>query len=324
MQASLRRMLYACVVFWSALLLLLVQPVLTKAILPWFGGSAGVWTTSMLFFQTVLLLGYLYAHLLHRTLALRWQILLHCALLVMAVLMLPLHPSVASKPSGGADPVPRILGLLFSSAGLPYFLLSATSPLLQSWFASTNRTELPWRLFAISNLGSLVALLSYPILIEPRLTVEDQLRYWSLGFLLFAVSCAATGLLSWRLEKRAAATVLPRWPRLFTWLGLAAVPSVLWLAVANQISQDVAAIPFLWILPLALYLLSFFLTFESDLWYRPRLYKWLLPIAWTGVLVVVAKQSSLHIMWTIVLYSFVLFLCCMFCHGELARLRPES
>jgi hypothetical protein len=325
MSPALRRALYAGVIFWSALLLLLVQPVLTRAILPWFGGSAGVWTTSMLFYQTVLLLGYLYAHLVTRRLPARAQVALHASLLIAACLLLPLRPSPAWKPTDGSEPVSRILLLLFTSAGLPYFLLSTTSPLLQAWYARSFRTHLPWRLFAVSNAGSLAALLAYPVLIEPAFTVQAQLGWWSAGFIVFAILCVAAALLSGReAEIPVEPEILPPTSNVLVWLALAAVPSVLWLAVAGQLSQDVAPIPFLWILPLALYLLSFVLTFDSDRWYRPRVYRWLLPLAWISILMVVAQQGFVSIVHTILLYAGALFLCCMFCHGELARLRPDS
>jgi hypothetical protein len=324
MGLALRRALYAGVVFWSALLLLLLQPLITRAILPWFGGSAGVWTTSMLFFQAVLLGGYAYAHLLHRKLIVKHQVLLHGALLLTSFLMLPLSPSPEWKALGKADPVPRILGLLATTVGLPYFLLSSTSPLLQSWFSRIFHTELPYRLFAVSNFGSLVALLSYPVLVEPWLTVSQQLRWWSVGFIGYAGICLAAAVLSWRRAAPAERGEHAAWGQKGTWLALSAVPSVLWLATGNQLSQDVAAVPFLWIMPLALYLLTFVLCFDSDRWYRPRVFRWILPLAWAGMVAVVSQRGYLDIRMTALVMLSSLFVCCMFCHGELARLKPET
>lgn len=324
MGVALRRALYAGVVFWSALLLLLVQPLITRAILPWFGGSAGVWTTSMLFFQALLLAGYAYAHLLHRKLTVKQQVIVHALLLVASFVMLPLSPSAEWKALGKEDPVPKILGLLAATIGLPYFLLSSTSPLLQSWFSRIFHAELPYRLFAVSNLGSLVALLSYPVLIEPWLTVSQQLRWWSIGFIGFAGICLAAAVLSWRRADPVVPGPHSAWNQKLTWLSLAAVPSVLWLAVGNQLSQDVAAVPFLWIMPLALYLLTFVLCFDSDRWYKPRLFRWILPLAWAGIVGVVSQRGYLDILTTVPVLLGSLFLCCMFCHGELARLKPES
>ena len=177
----------------------------------------------------------------------------------------------------------------------------------------------------MSNAGSLAALLAYPVLIEPAFTVQAQLGWWSAGFIVFAVLCVTAALLSGReAVTPVEPEILPPTSSVLVWLALAAVPSVLWLAVAGQLSQDVAPIPFLWILPLALYLLSFVLTFDSDRWYRPRVYRWLLPLAWISILMVVAQQGFVSIVYTILLYAAALFLCCMFCHGELTRLRPDS
>jgi hypothetical protein len=324
MGVSVRRALYGGVVFWSALLLLMLQPVLTKAILPWFGGSAGVWTTAMLFFQALLLLGYVYAHLLHRRLPLKYQVAVHSTLLAASVLFLPLNPAAGWKPNGHEDPVLKILGLLLTTAGLPYFVLSTTSPLLQSWYSRVFHTELPYRLFAVSNLGSLVALLSYPVLVEPRMTVGVQLQSWSTGFVIFAALCLGTAAMSWKNAVIDDSGELPETRQTATWLALGAIPSVLWLAVGNQLSQDVAAVPFLWILPLAIYLLTFVLCFDHDRWYRPRLFRWLMPAAWIAVVTAVSQHGYVDIRVTAPLLLIALFLCCMFCHGELARLRPEA
>jgi hypothetical protein len=318
-----KRLLYAATVFWSALLLLLVQPVLTKSILPWFGGSAGVWTTSMLFYQSLLLLGYAYAHVLARRLPLRMQVLTHIALLAASLLMLPLQPSVAWKPSPADDPAGRILGLLVMTVGLPYFLLSSTSPLVQSWFARSVPTETPYRLFALSNLGSLIALLLYPIAIEPFLSTRSQMIFWSAGFVLFVLLCSFAALQS-RTGSVMQEVRLKLDRQAWTWLALSTCPSVLWLALANHLSQDVAAVPFLWVMPLALYLLSFALSFDSHGWYAPRIYGWLLPLAWFGIMLGVGQQGLMPIRLTLLVYAFAIFVICMFCHGELARQRPES
>ena len=186
-----KRLLYAATVFWSALLLLLVQPVLTKAILPWFGGSAGVWTTSMLFYQAVLLLGYGYAHLIARRLSLRAQGAVHIALLSSQSC-----PASAS-PFGSLETEHRRRSLgphpwiVAGHGWSPYFLLASTSPLVQSWFARTARTEVPYRLFALSNLGSLISLLAYPVIVEPELSTRSQMVYWSIGYVVFVGICSA-------------------------------------------------------------------------------------------------------------------------------------
>ncbi|MEJ7605290.1 MAG: fused MFS/spermidine synthase [Bryobacteraceae bacterium] len=324
MASRASRLLYAATVFWSAVLVLLVQPILTKAILPWFGGSPGVWVTSMLFYQVLLLGGYAYAHMLARTLPVRQQVLLHAVLLGMSFWVLPLQPSRPGQPGANEDPVVTILSVLFRSASLPYFLLSATSPLLQSWYALRFTASMPYRLFAISNLGSLCALLAYPVIVEPLLTVGQQLMLWSSGYALFGILCAAVAMPGLRLIATPQETIRFQGMPVWLWLALSACPSVLWLAVANHLSQDVAAVPFLWVLPLGIYLLSFILCFNNDFWYRPRIYRWLLPPAWAATCYSVAQSGALPIKYSVGLLAFALFVCCMFCHGELARLRPQA
>lgn len=324
MRFDLTRLLYAVTVFWSAVLLLILQPILTKAILPWFGGSAGVWTSSMLFYQLLLLLGYLYAHVIARRLPVRQQVVLHLTLIAVSLVLLPIHPAQNWKPHSTEDPLPRILGLLFTTAGLPYFLLSTTSPLLQSWFSLRFREELPYRLFAVSNLGSLVALLIYPFAIEPLLSTDTQLSWWSFGFCGFALTCSAAAWPGLRVREADLRPITPIWSSVWPWFALSACASALWLAVANHLSQDVAAIPFLWVLPLGLYLLSFVLCFDNEGWYRPKLYRWLLPVAWAGITVGVAQTGLVNIKWTVLIFAASLFVCCMFCHGELARLKPDT
>jgi hypothetical protein len=315
-----KRLIYAATVFWSALLLLLVQPILTKFILPWFGGSAGVWTTSMLFYQTLLLLGYGYAHLTTRMLPPRAQMVLHVVLLLASLALLPIHPSAAWKPTAADDPTLRILGLLLTTVGLPYFLLAATSPLVQSWFTRTQ-PDTPYRLFALSNVGSLISLVAYPVAVEPLLSSRNQLLSWSIGFTAFVVLCAIAALQTHGRSVAIPPFTLDR--RAWTWLALSACPSVLWLSFANHLSQDVAAAPFLWILPLSLYLLSFVLCFDREGWYRPRLFRWLLPLAWISVTLAVSQQGYLSLRESLVLFSLALLILCIFCHGELARLRPD-
>ena len=204
--------LYAVTIFLSAYLLFQVQPIVAKIILPWFGGSAAVWTVCMLFFQVLLLAGYLYAHALVRVRAPARQRLVHIALLIAGIAALPIAPGVAWKPAGGDDPTLRILGLLASSIGLPYFLLSATGPLAQAWYARAHQGAAPYRLFALSNFGSMLALLSYPVLVEPLLPLRSQTAIWSAGFALFVLVCA---VLAWR-SHGAAARAVSRWVSRFS------------------------------------------------------------------------------------------------------------
>src|SRR2546426_6186097 len=239
-------MVYAATIFLSSFLLFLVQPLIARLILPWFGGSAAVWTTCMLFFQALLLAGYAYAHFLENKLPQgKLQPLIHTVLLIAAVAMLPISPSEAWKPAGEDEPISRILMLLGASVGLPYFLVASTSPLLQAWFARARPGENPYRLFAISNLASLIALVGYPFVFEPFLAAREQVRLWSWLFALFALLCAAV---AWRTprvvtEPASQHDVPEAKQQIGLWLALSATGSVLLLAVTNHLTQNVAAVP---------------------------------------------------------------------------------
>jgi len=316
--------LYAVTIFLSAFLLFQVQPLIAKMILPWFGGSAAVWTICMLFFQLLLLAGYVYSHAYVRARAPRRRYV-HLVLLVLAAATLPLAAGVAWKPSGGEDPTGRILGLLATSVGLPYFVLSTTGPLVQAWHARSHPGATTYRLFALSNLGSMLALLSYPLLVEPLLALGKQAAIWSAGFVVFALLC---GGLAWRSLSadvplaHAGDTDKPGPGLQALWAGLAACASTLLLAFTGHMTLNIAAIPFLWVLPLALYLLSFVLCFEASGWYR----RWLfLPLLAAGLAAVcVTMTHSNPSIWSLIpLYSATLFAACMVCHGELARSKPH-
>lgn len=323
--------LYAAAIFLGAFLLFLVQPIIAKQILPWFGGSAAVWATCMVFFQMVLLFGYTYADLTTRRLTAKRQAALHVALLVLSLLALPITPDPAWKPHGDENPSWRILGLLALTVGLPYLLLSTTSPLLQAWFARRFRHAAPYRLFALSNLASLVALLAYPVLVEPWVTTRVQSLVWSGCYALFAVLCASVAVASaWRVEGSAVAApgqanagsaeVPPTAPRCLIWLALAGMASFLLLAVTNHICQNIASLPFLWILPLSLYLATFILCFEHTRWYQRRVF---LPLAAIALPAMAWYATSLNLKLVVPLYLAGLFVCCMFCHGELSLLKPS-
>lgn len=321
MRTEWRRALYGCTIFTSALLLFLVQPMMARAILPWYGGSAGVWTTSMLFFQALLLAGYWYAH---RASALgsRSQAALHGTLLAVSLLLLPVIPAARWKPAASSDPVFGILVLLTVTVGLPYLLLSTTTPLVQSWYArETGRS--PYRLFAVSNFASLAALLSYPFAIEPAMPLRTQLVIWSVCYAGFAVLCGVSALASMGRKQIPRDECGAPWKDRLTWMVLAACPSALWLATANQVSQSVAPMPFLWILPLGIYLLTLILCFDRDGWYSPSHYKVLVPLALVAGSIALSQQWTAPLWRTIALLMSALFVCSMFCHGELARRKPE-
>ncbi|HJT86648.1 MAG TPA: fused MFS/spermidine synthase [Bryobacteraceae bacterium] len=298
---------------------------MAKAMLPWFGGSAGVWASAMLFFQVALLLGYLYAHWTTQYLHPRQQVALHLLLLAGSLFVLPIALSPAWKPDGAADPIPRILGLLATSAGLPYFLLCTTGPLIQAWYARRVKAAFPYRLFAVSNVASLAALIAYPVAIEPLVSTGRQLRGWSAAYAGFVLLAGASGLLSAGrgvpAPVRGDSEAPPISDRLL-WITLAACPSILWMAVANTLSQSVAPVPFLWILPLSIYLVSFILCFNGDGWYRPAIFRIALPAAWIAICL--ALNIALELKTIVALLSFALFVCCMACHGELAHRKPRT
>lgn len=331
------RALFAGTIFTSAFLLFLVQPLIAKQILPWFGGSAAVWSICMVFFQVVLLAGYAYSDWIARRLGIRGQARLHVALLVASLAFLPIVTSARWKPAGTEDPTLWILGLLVGTIGLPYFLLSTTGPLVQSWVARTPWGAQVYRYFSLSNLASLASLLSYPLLIEPRSTLLHQAWGWSAAYAVFVLLCAGTTLYmarNWATATQctaasapAAAVPPPAKPRgtdYLLWLALPALGSWLLLAVTNHITQNVAAIPFLWVLPLSVYLLTFVLTFESDRWYRRRVF---LPLA-AAMLALCAfglqHRIGTDIKTALPIYVAGLFALCMFLHGEMARMRPAA
>jgi SAM-dependent methyltransferase len=321
-------LLHSTSVFLGAFLLFLVEPLIAKAILPWFGGSAAVWATCLVFFQTALLLGYLYADVLSQRLPPRQVAFVHTALLLLSLLFLPLAPRASWRPHPGDDPVWRILGLLATSIGLPFLLLSATSPLIQIWYAR-RRGSPPYHLFAVSNFASLAALLSYPLLLEPRLTLHAQSRFWSILFLLFVAVCSSS---AWTSRSNRAGQAAPNETRAPTpatrtwllWLGLSACGSMLLLSITNYILLNVAPVPLLWVLPLALYLLTFTLAFSRRKLYSRWLMVRLLAVALGSLgYAIYDSQYTNSIQVGVPLFGIGLFVCCFFCHGELYRLRPH-
>ncbi len=336
--------LYAGTIFTSAFLLFLIQPIASKHILPWFGGSAAVWAVSLSFYQVLLLAGYAYADWTSRRLAPRVQVLLHIALLALAVLTLQVLADVSWKPMGIEDPTLHILLTLAASIGLPYFLLSSTGPLIQSWTARSLVDARVYRLFALSNFASLLGLLAYPFVIEPRASLAQQAWAWSAVYALFTLLCAAAGWAFVVRQPRAGATPAlaaaspgiatapaPGRGQQLRWFALSALGSWLLVATTNHLTRDVASVPLLWILPLVLYLLSFALCFESDRWYRRHWAPALLVLGLTvlcAVLVLLAMTIAARLAirnpmpYVVAVFAAGLFLQCMFLHGELALRRP--
>jgi spermidine synthase/MFS family permease len=321
-------MLHAATIFVSSFLLFLVQPLIARVILPCFGGSAAVWTTCMLFFQVLLLAGYGYAHWLEgRFLRGKLRAVIHLVLLAAAVALLPIAPAETWKPAGTEDPALRILLLLGATVGLPYFLLAFTSPLVQAWFSRAYPGRDPYRLFALSNFASLAALVGYPFVFEPFFGVHTQVVGWSWLFGVFALLC---GALAWRSAVPAATVeestahkekLAPR--VIAMWLALAAVPSVLLLAVTNHLTQNIAAVPLLWLAPLTLYLLTFIVAFSGGAWYRPEI-GWPLLLMLLGGMTWALVDNKVHFNMPVQFGLFLpgLFVACLFCHAELYRMRP--
>lgn len=325
--------IYALAIFMSALLLFIVEPLFARMILPLLGGSPSVWNTAVVFYQAMLLFGYIYAHAATRWLGVRRQAALHIVLLLLPLLVLPIGIPAGWIPPTQTNPTAWLLALLLVAVGLPFFVVSASSPLLQTWFASTRHRAAadPYFLYAASNVGSMLALLAYPLLIEPSLGLREQSWIWTGGYVLLAVLLGACALLVRRVpaadSAQPAIAALVGGARLslrrrMRWALLAFVPSSLMLSVTTYLSTSIAPIPLLWIIPLALYLLTFILVFMS----RPILPHTLmlraLPIVILPLIVTLAAQATQPIWLLIGLHLVVFFVAAMVCHGAIARDRP--
>lgn len=325
--------LFSVTVFLGAFLLFLVEPLFAKLILPWFGGSAAVWATCLVFFQCALLLGYLYADITSRRLPPVQQSFLHIALLLASLLFLPIAPHSSWRPQEGSDPAWRILGVLTTSIGLPFVLLSATGPVMQIWYARRNSSAEPYHLFALSNFASMLALLSFPLWIEPHVASHKQAVLWSVLFAIFIVLCS---MVAWNARRSITVeltsrsepvgpTPAPRVREKLLWLGLSACGSMLLLSITNHLLENIAPVPLLWVLPLALYLLTFTLAFS-----RRGLYsRWpmvrLLAVALGGVgYAVYEPWFATSMQLGVPFFCIGLFICCLFCHGELVLHRPAA
>src|SRR5437588_2461202 len=319
---------FTAAIFVSAALLFMVQPMFTKMVLPRFGGAPSVWSVAIVFFQAALLAGYGYAHLLTRYAPGRKLLLIHLAVLTAATFALPV--SIAAGWGHPPETVESLwlLGLFAASIGLPFFALGANSPLLQAWFARSDHPAAgdPYFLYAASNIGSFLALVSYPTAIEPFVRLGEQTRSWSIGFYLLIALIAGCAALVRRAREKAAdfhaseeVSGRPTWRDAAAWVALAAVPSGLLVAVTAHISTDVAAVPLLWVIPLALYLLTFVIVFAR----RPPVPHWLVvavqPVFIVGLLAVILFAPIKTILPLIAVHVVVFFVCALVCHGELAR-----
>ncbi|MFZ0646348.1 MAG: hypothetical protein WBY66_06715 [Candidatus Acidiferrales bacterium] len=334
------RFRYGLTIFCGAFLLFQVQLILGKYILPWFGGTPAVWTTCMLFFQLLLLGGYLYAHLLSTKLSARTQTVVHIAVLALSALLLalgalawksPLLPGPSWRPNSSDFPIAQILRLLLVAVGLPFLCLSASGPLMQSWFGRTHPGKSPYRLYALSNIGSLLGLLTYPFLVEPGFRLHTQAWLWSVGYIVFFagfIACAkdmnGPGVVASAVaEPELKSASLPSRGVQLLWFLLPAMASLMLLATTNLMCQEVAVVPFLWVLPLGLYLLSFIICFDNPKWYRREIFQVLLGASFPMALIVLLSLDNAPIVRQVWMLSLVLFACCMVCHGELVRLKPH-
>jgi hypothetical protein len=321
--------LYAATIWLSAFLLFLVQPILARYLIPWYGGSASVWTACILFFQISLLIGYLYAHIVGTRLSSRVQGFLHLGLLAASLVFLPIIPSDPSLPAVSGVPEGEILGLLVLTVGMPYFMVATTAPLLQHWLGWLHPERSPYRLYAVSNFGALLGLGAYPFVIEPTLTLDTQAEYWSIGYGVFAGLCGSCALSLTRTKGPAsnpaakAGSVVPFVDKTL-WLLLAGCGSAAFLATTNQLCLNVAVVPFLLILPLGLYLLSFILCFYMEDGYDRRIWFSAFVLSLGLLAMLLGGWIDLDLTVQIPTYAFVLFSCCMVCHGELVRLRPAA
>ena len=322
---------YTVAVFLSALLLFGVQPMYTRMVLPRLGGSPSVWSVAMVFFQSMLLAGYAYAHILMSSRNRYVPVAVHLALLIVAALTLPLsiRDLWGEPPIGAAAPF-WLLGLFAVSIGLPFFALAANNPLMQAWFARTRHRDAqdPYFLYAASNIGSFLALLSYPVVFEPVFTLQAQSQLWTFGFLILIALIACCGVLMLRNQRRASArteTVAgdkPSWPVVGRWVFISAVPSGLLIAVTAYISTDIAAAPLLWVIPLSLYLLTWILVFQRRALIPHKTMLFLQPFAIAGIVVLLYSAGWIPLLDSLAGHLVAFFIITMACHGELARTRP--
>lgn len=333
---------YALTIFLSAFLLFQVQLIMGKYVLPWFGGTPAVWNTCMLVYQVLLLAGYAYAFAMANRVDGRGQVRIHVALLAFSLAVIavlgflwktPLTPGAGWKPESGGQPVWQITVLLGATIALPFFVLSTTGPLLQSWFGRTHAGRSPYRLYALSNLGSLLGLVSYPFLIERWLPLEQQAWVWVAAYAVFVAACGGT---AWLVARAGGGSVpptatsdpghepAPSLDQRVLWLALAACASVMLLGTTNLLTQEIAVIPFLWVLPLCLYLLTFIVCFDSDRWYRREVFHPLYFAAALGALALLSRGPGAAVTAQLVGCSLALLAVCMVCHGELVRMKPSA
>jgi len=325
--------IFSLSIFLSAFLLFLVQPMFARLVLPLLGGSPAVWNTALMFYQAVLLAGYAYAHVSTRWLGVRRQAVLHLMIMLLPLFVLPVALPRGWQPPGEANPVPWLLSLLTVSVSLPFFVVSSGGPLLQRWFAATGHEAAvdPYFLYAASNAGSMLALLAYPAIVEPWLRLDQQSRVWTAGYGLLVVMSAACAALLWRAQNQSAGNrfaepageSLPA-RRRARWVLLAFVPSSLMVSVTHYLSTDIAAMPLLWVIPLAIYLLTFILVFARKPPLRGEAVARAMPLVLLPLVVAMASHGTDPIAFVVPLHLIAFFLVAMVCHGRLAQDRPGA
>lgn len=325
-------MKFLVTIFISAFLLFQIQPILAKVALPYFGGGAAIWTACMLFFQLFLLLGYLYSHCLTKLSNLNHQVAIHSTLIGASLYFLPIVPFSSDVSLGWEVPQFAIISSLLIGVGFPYFILSSSAPLIQKWYSCIPKNNEPYRLYSLSNLGSLLALLSYPFLIEPNISTDLQVYTWSIGYSVFAVLILLIGyqlygqafeepkIISVNDQRESASNSV----NVLLWLLFSAASVILMVSTTSAMTQNIPPTPFLWILPLCIYLLTYIICFNNDKWYV-RNYCFILFSGCSIAAILmffIGTQFSIFIQ--VVIYSSILFFACMLCHGELARLKPDN
>lgn len=350
---SWQEVAFLCTTFLGSFLLFQIQPLIGKMILPWFGGTASVWTMCLLFFQTVLFAGYLYAHLTSVYLAPRVQVGLHCVVILIAMLTLPILPSETWRDSAMVNPGFGVLQVLALSVGLPYFLLSTNAPLLQRWWASVVKAS-PYHLYALSNAGSLLALLTYTLIAERLLGTRMISYLWTFLFVVLGVLLLRCLVWVWQNQMQESVSVsksrgdsidklnlgqqkaqvisttektgqVPTWTLRALWLFLAATGTTVLMSVTNYLCQDIASVPMMWLAPLTLYLLSFILCFSTRSWYR-RL--WFIPMmtvfSFLAAMIYGQLFMSVSMTWLLSINLLALMGCFMVVHGEMERTKPAA
>ena len=330
-------LLYTLTLLLNALLLFLVQPMIAKMLLPSLGGTPAVWNTCMVFFQTMLLCGYAYSHFVTKKLSLKPQIIVHLALFIGAALVFPFEISEKSLQSlsNGAQPISWMLGQLFLLVGLPFLMLATSGPLLQQWFSQTDHPSAkdPYFLYSASNVGSLLALVGYPLLLEPTLRLRQQSLTWAVCYVTLLSLLGACAAIRWRAAKPVAQPTTdeaPReaaplnWPQRGRWVLLSFVPSSLMLGVTTHLSTDISPFPLLWVVPLALYLITFILAFAKRQWISTARLAQGFPFLGIALAFVMFSEEK-HALWLSVGLPLLFFFCtALLCHRQLAETRPAT